>query len=154
MPGVEEVEKEFYYPQHTDPRRLVPGGHGVYLDDVQRKQAEEARAEAEGRKPDLDNASAIAGTPLHTVDQLYPDGLAPRNVEPDAVLPVVVGEPEPDDEVKKAKDATLEAIEAAEHALEKVKKGAKSVPANDSASKRATPKKATAKKATAKKASK
>lgn len=43
---------------------------GPYLDLVERERAEVARAKVEDRKPDFDNAPAVAGTPLVTGAQL------------------------------------------------------------------------------------
>lgn len=43
---------------------------GPYLDQVERNNAEIVRAAKEGRKPDLENAPATAGTPLVTASEL------------------------------------------------------------------------------------
>lgn len=43
---------------------------GVYLDQVERERAEEARARVEGREPDYDNPGGTAGTVYVTADQL------------------------------------------------------------------------------------
>lgn len=43
---------------------------GPYLDEEERRLAEIRRAAVEDRKPDLDNAPAVAGTPLVTAGQL------------------------------------------------------------------------------------
>jgi len=97
-PEVKEVE--FFYPQHTVAERVDTEGAvygGPYLDDVQRLEAEKLRAEVEGRKPDLKNPSAIAGTPLLTARQINADGLV-NGAKPDQVLGVVVGDPEVDDD--------------------------------------------------------
>lgn len=134
---VELVETNFYYPQHTDPRRLVPGGSGVYLDDVQRMQAEAMRAKSEGREPDYENAPVTAGQPLYSEANYFPDGYKPAALGPDLVAEVPVGENPPDDELKKAKDATLEAVQRAQEALKLVETKAQSVPVDDSAKSKA-----------------
>ena len=49
----------------SDPRREINRDYGaVYLDQVQRREAEVLRAKVEGREPDLDNPPAVQGTPL------------------------------------------------------------------------------------------
>lgn len=48
---------------------------GVYLDEVERENAELNRAKIEGREPDFDNAPAVAGTPLVTKPQLVDNSL-------------------------------------------------------------------------------
>jgi len=79
---------------------------GIYSDDEERKAAEVVRAEVEGREPDLDNAPAIAGTPLVTQDVLVETALSsglPTNdllsivseIEPHQTLPVFVQETPP-----------------------------------------------------------
>lgn len=66
------VEKDFVFVHEADPNRQLPGG--VYLDQVQREEAEIARAKAEGREPDLDNPPAAAGTPLVSREQFLNAG--------------------------------------------------------------------------------
>lgn len=93
-------DQEFFIVQHTVAERANTEGAvygGPYLDDVQRVQAEEQRAAVEDRKPDFDNAPAIAGTPLLTAKQINGDGFV-NDAKPDAVLPVVVGDPIKDDD--------------------------------------------------------
>lgn len=55
-------EVDFYNP--FDGTKGRPGG--VYLDVKERVDAEELRAQSEKRKPDYNNAPAVAGTPLVT----------------------------------------------------------------------------------------
>lgn len=93
-------DTNFYYAQHTAKERLGVEGAalgGPYHDDVLRIEAEKQRAIVEDREPDFENASATAGTPLLTENAINPDGLR-RGTVPDQVLPVVVGEPEVDDD--------------------------------------------------------
>lgn len=61
--SVAEEEQPFVYLSHLDPARQADP-NGVYLDDVQRRQAELTRAAIEGREPNLDNPPPIAGTPV------------------------------------------------------------------------------------------
>ena len=65
-------EKDFVFVHEADPNRQLPGG--VYLDQVQREEAEIARAKAEGREPNLDNPPAAAGTPLVSKEQFLNAG--------------------------------------------------------------------------------
>jgi hypothetical protein len=93
-------DTNFYYPTHNAPERVGTEGAvygGPYLDDVLRVEAEKLRAIAEDREPDLENASAVAGTPLLTEYAVDPNGVR-RGVVPNQVLPVVVGNPEVDDD--------------------------------------------------------
>lgn len=62
-----KTEKVKFYNQH-DGLRGRDGG--PYLDQVERESAEILRARAEGREPDLEKASAVAGTPLVTINQV------------------------------------------------------------------------------------
>jgi hypothetical protein len=62
--NIDSEDVEFIYPHEADPRRHVAGGQGIYLDQVEREKAEIARAKVEGRRPDLKNPPAAAGTPL------------------------------------------------------------------------------------------
>lgn len=57
------VDQDFVYPTHQDPNRRLPGTT-TYLDDVERENAEIARAKAEGREPNFENPPATQGTPL------------------------------------------------------------------------------------------
>jgi hypothetical protein len=76
-----DVEIGYTFESHLDPRRQVDGT-GVYLDDIQRRDAELIRARAEGREPDLDNPPAVASTPL------VPSVVAQANAGPGVVTPV------------------------------------------------------------------
>lgn len=58
-----EAELAYTYQSHMDPNRQVDP-HGVYLDDVERRNAELARAKVEDRDPDLENPPATCSTPL------------------------------------------------------------------------------------------
>ncbi len=91
-----EVQVDFTYPTHTDPMR-AKDPHGIYLDDVQRENAEIQRAKVEGREPDLENPPSIQGTPLqasHIVQSNLPGDFV---IKPDVTLPVVVGVLETDE---------------------------------------------------------
>jgi hypothetical protein len=87
------VDQDFVYPTHQDPMRKLPGT-SRYLDDVERENAEIARAKAEDREPDLENPPAIQGTPL-VASHVY-QGSVPGDVDVqvDKTLPVVVGRPQ------------------------------------------------------------
>lgn len=94
--GSLHVERDFYNP--FDGTRGRAGG--VYLDMVERHQAEELRAMSEGREPDLKNPPAATGTPLvinaMRVDNTFANpGSDPVNpvkeVHPVSTLPVDVG---------------------------------------------------------------
>lgn len=83
-------DQDFTYPTHTDPARKLPKT-SLYLDDVQRENAEIQRAKVEGREPDLENPSSTQGTPLlpsYVVQSSLPGD---HVVSPDVTLPVVVG---------------------------------------------------------------
>ncbi len=82
------VDKEFTYPTHVG---RAANDHGVYLDDVQRREAEILRAKIEGRKPDLKNPPAVQGTPLFLTTDVRKNQPGDVNVESDVSLPVVVG---------------------------------------------------------------
>lgn len=75
-----EIEREFVYASHLDPARQRDP-NGIYLDDLQRREAEVLRAKVENREPDLDNPPAICGTPL------VPVQTAKSNLPADAVIP-------------------------------------------------------------------
>lgn len=97
MAGPKLEEREYYITQKTAPdRNATPGG--VYLDDLQRSQAEELRAEVEGRKPDLENPPAVAGTPLRTAEELRGFDMVVLKEEHVVKLPVVTGELERNDD--------------------------------------------------------
>ncbi len=74
-------EQEFTIVTHTDPARQADP-HGVYLDDVQRAQAEAIRARVEGRKPDFKNPGTTAS------DVVVPTHVAKQNVDGNANVPV------------------------------------------------------------------
>ena len=89
------VDTDFYNPFDGTKGRAG----GVYLDVEERNNAEILRAQSEGRDPDLDNAPAVAGTPLvteaHRVDNSYSNpssqAVAPvKEVDPVSTLPVTV----------------------------------------------------------------
>jgi hypothetical protein len=91
----EEVDVAYTYVSHLDPRRQADP-HGVYLDDVQRRDAEAVRARIEDRDPDFDNPPATVSTPLVPTVQaqhLAPTGAA---VPVDHVETVSVGGDNPD----------------------------------------------------------
>lgn len=48
---------------------------GPFLDDVQRKQAEETRAIREGREPDYENMQPYVGDQLRTEEQLLQEAI-------------------------------------------------------------------------------
>lgn len=58
-----DVEVSMTYVHHLDPRRQADP-NGIYLDDIQRRDAEIVNARADGREPDLENPGPTAGTPL------------------------------------------------------------------------------------------
>lgn len=60
------VERKLYNPH----RGLTGRDGGPYLDEVERRRAEEVRAQVENREPDFDNMPAVAGTPLVVAGQL------------------------------------------------------------------------------------
>lgn len=80
--GANYVERDFYNP--FDGTRGRAGG--VYLDMVERNQAEAYRAQSEGREPDFDNPPAVAGTPL-VVDAMRVDNTF-ANPASDPINPV------------------------------------------------------------------
>ena len=84
-PPTKEEKREFVYPTHTDPMRLVPGT-SPYLDDEQRREAEVRRARIEDREPDLDNPPSMQSTPL-----VERNALARTNPIPDDVKSVKLG---------------------------------------------------------------
>ena len=97
MPPVEEKEVEFFHPSQSDPRRYANEGSStdVYLDDVQRHEAEKQRARVEGREPDYDNPGSTVGTPLLRREQLNADHRLAHDDQPVAqTLTVFDGEPE------------------------------------------------------------
>lgn len=90
-----EVEQEFTYPTHTDPRRNLLTT-SVYLDDVEREREEILRAKVEDREPDLENPPATQSTPLlptHVVKSSLPGD---HDVKADLTMPVIVGRPQDD----------------------------------------------------------
>jgi len=100
-----EVETDFYTPFDGTKGRAG----GVYLDMQERADAEELRAKQEGRKPDLKNPPAVAGTPLvtenHLIDNSFSNpssqAVAPvEKVDPVSTLTTIVpgGEPEAEEE--------------------------------------------------------
>lgn len=65
--AAKKVEKrELKIAQTLDPSRDIPGT-SEYLDDVERRNAEVARARVEDREPDLKNPPATQGTPMVSV---------------------------------------------------------------------------------------
>ncbi len=74
-------EQEFTIVAHTDSERQKDP-HGVYLDDVQRAQAETIRARVEGREPDYANPGTTAS------DVVVPSHVARQNVDGNAHVPV------------------------------------------------------------------
>ena len=75
------AEIDFVYTTHLDPARQADP-RGVYLDDVQRQQAEIQRAKVEGREPDLENPPATTGT------MVVPTHVARTMVAGDVDVPV------------------------------------------------------------------
>jgi hypothetical protein len=66
---------------HLDPQRQKDP-HGVYLDDIQRRDAEVVRARQEGREPDLENPAVTCSDTL--IPTVQAAGLAPSG----AAVPV------------------------------------------------------------------
>lgn len=85
------VRKSFTFPTHADPNRSIPGTE-PYLDDLTRENAETARAKAENREPDYENASATQGTPLLPTNTVKANLPGDWKVEKDVDLKVAVGE--------------------------------------------------------------
>ncbi len=84
------VDMDFVYATHLDPQRQNDAT-GIYLDDVQRENAEIQRAKVEDREPDLKNPPATCGSvvmPLHVAKKQFPGDYV---VEADFTAPVVVG---------------------------------------------------------------
>lgn len=116
-----EVEVAYTYPTHLDPNRQADP-HGIYLDDVQRSQAEVQRAKVEDREPDLENPPAIASTPLMTTIQAagLVDGAAVvpvdsyENVQVGGGNPNVVPTPEYPDRNESVQQADAKASEKSE----------------------------------------
>jgi hypothetical protein len=79
------VDKQFTY---SNRGRDV---NGVYLDDIQRRDAEIQRAKVEGREPDLENPGSTQGTPLFLASQVRSNLPGDVVVTDDVTLPVVVG---------------------------------------------------------------
>lgn len=79
---VKSEEVDFYNPHETLKREP-----GVYLDVVERQQAEKFRAVAEDREPDFDNMPAGAGTPLVAQGELP---LTPYGVTAEPVVTLEV----------------------------------------------------------------
>jgi hypothetical protein len=67
-----DAKDKSYTPEHVVDQDLVylqkigrpVNTGGIFLDDVQRINAEKVRAKLEGREPDLENPGSTAGTPL------------------------------------------------------------------------------------------
>lgn len=83
---VKSEEVDFY-----NPHEALQRDPGVYLDVVERQQAERVRAVMEDREPDFDNLPAGTGTPLVTQGELphTPFGLT---LEPLVTLEVPVAD--------------------------------------------------------------
>lgn len=108
------VQVDFTYPTHTDPMR-AKDPHGIYLDDVQRENAEIQRAKVEGREPDLENPGSIQGTPLqasHIVQSNLPGDYV---IKADVTLPVVVGVLEVDAEANRPRPLPVYQVTKAEY---------------------------------------
>lgn len=75
------TEIDFVYATHLDPARQNDP-NGVYLDDVQRAQAEIQRAKVEKREPDLENPPATTST------MVVPTHVARTMVAGDVDVPV------------------------------------------------------------------
>ena len=84
------VDVPYAYPSHADPER-AKDKTGIYLDDVQRRDAEIVRARVEGREPDLENPPATQGTPLMPVHQVESLGIPGAVIQENKKVPVVVG---------------------------------------------------------------
>ena len=86
-----------FYNVHEGASGRMPG---VYLDHVERKEAELIRAKRENRKPDLETPAATPGSPLVTADALAAAGVKTGEVHPNdnevtakpyVILPVSAG---------------------------------------------------------------
>lgn len=77
---------DFTYLTHVDSNRRVDD-HGIYLDDVQRRNAEIQRAKVEGREPDLDNPPSTVSTPM------LPTSVVKSNFPGDMDVPVSANYP-------------------------------------------------------------
>jgi hypothetical protein len=101
-----DVTKPLYNPHDG----LTGRDGGPYLDQVERKYAEERRAQVEGREPDFENAPATAGTPLVTSGQLVNMLNPASNPSQQVADPTVVGV----ELMTKNKDYPLEAATQAD----------------------------------------
>lgn len=88
----EDVDVAFTYSSHLDARRQIDA-NGVYLDDIERRDAELLRARAENREPDLDNPPPIASTPVVPTVVAEGNALGGARVPVDFVQSVNVGVP-------------------------------------------------------------
>lgn len=87
--GTEDVN--FTFATHTDPQRQRDP-HGVYLDDINRINAEIHRAKIEGREPDLKNPPATAGDVLQQTETLAKTLPGDYRVPVSKTLPVDLSE--------------------------------------------------------------
>ena len=150
--------KEAKAPDKVDLFNAQEGTHkrlpGRYLDDVEREQAEKARARVEGREPDYDNLPGTAGVPLVRREALAPtghlNGHSYEESEPVTSVDVVVPEDEVTDfSVEEQRKEELKQREASSNKLDTESAGR---PANKPAAKTTAARKTTATKATAKRA--
>ncbi len=107
------IDRDFTYVTHTDPARQRDP-HGVYLDDIQRREAEVIRARVENREPDLDNPPAICGTPLVPTATLEKNLPGDYVVPAEVTLPVSVGTPVEEDQTSNGLPAS-EQVESEQH---------------------------------------
>jgi hypothetical protein len=86
----ETVDVDYFYATKLDPARQI-SPTGVYLDDVQRRDAEKVRALIEDREPDLENPPASQSTPLFPREHFNHslNSLVIGDNEPDVTLPTV-----------------------------------------------------------------
>ena len=138
------------YNAHEGTHKRLPGR---YLDDVEREQAEIARARVEDREPDFDDLPATAGTPLVRKELLAPtghlNGHSIEEAEPVTSVDVVI----PEDEVTdfSVEEQRKEELKQREASANKEDTDSSGRPANKPAAKKAPAKKAAAKRTSTRK---
>jgi hypothetical protein len=90
------VDKEYVLATHLDPARQRDP-NGIYLDDIQRRDAETVRARIEGREPDYDNPGTTAGDVLQAKETAAKFVDASADIPVHVTLPVMVGVPDKSD---------------------------------------------------------
>lgn len=86
---VKTEEIGLVFAHHLDPARQLPRT-SVYLDDEERRKAEDVRARIEGREPDHENSPATQGTPLKSVAEIERTLPYGAKIDPEFVIAVPV----------------------------------------------------------------